>query len=321
MSPVGLGSPVGAGGGYRHEAYFYRGTEGFLAGTLPFIHGSLAAGEPILLAVAEPRLTLLRDALGRDASSVMLADMSHTGRNPARIIAAWLQLLEEAGALGRPVRGIGEPIWAGLSEAELAEWQLHEALLNRAVAAHTDFWLRCPYDTDTLDASVISEAKRSHPLVADAVTGVNSDHFAGHDESITSLFELALPQPPPEAVPLVFDADRLGKVRREVRAWMLLAGAGEDRISDIVLAVHELATNSVRHGGGVGRFRAWRRGDTVTFEIADNGRVADPMVGRVPPSNGQTGGRGVWLANQLCDLVQLRSGEHGTTVRVTLAVG
>ncbi|MDQ1715613.1 MAG: hypothetical protein QOC60_1558 [Frankiaceae bacterium] len=321
MSAVAVEAPGGAGAGYRHEAYFYRGSDGFLAATLPFVQESLAVGEPILVAVAEPRLALLRDALGGDASQVALVDMSHMGRNPARIIPAWLQFLNDAGAPGRPVRGIGEPIWAGRSEAELAECQIHEALLNRAVDAQTDFWLRCPYDTDALDVSVIEEAQRSHPLLSEDFKGVNSDLFAGQDESVSSLFGLALPQPPLDAVALVFDADRLWQIRQEVRAWLVLVDAAEDQISDVVLAVHELATNSVRHGGGVGRFRAWRRGGTVTFEIADNGRVADPMVGRLPPSIEQTGGRGVWLANQLCDLVQIRSGDHGTTVRVTLAVG
>jgi len=35
------------------------------------------------------------------------------------------------------------------------------------------------------------------------------------------------------------------------------------------------------------------------------------------PSPEQEGGRGVYLVNQLCDLVQLRSSAEGTTIRVT----
>jgi len=35
------------------------------------------------------------------------------------------------------------------------------------------------------------------------------------------------------------------------------------------------------------------------------------------PSLEQIGGRGVFLVHQLCDLVQVRSGDHGSTIRIT----
>jgi anti-sigma regulatory factor (Ser/Thr protein kinase) len=313
--------------GYRHEAYVYRGERGFLEATVPFVRAAIEADEPILVAVIEPRLRLVQAALGADAGRVTFVNMADIGRNPARIIPAWLTFLAEAGSPHRAVRGIGEPIWAGRSDAELIECQLHEALLNRAVHADTDFWLRCPYDADALDAAVIAEALRSHPLAdlahndAGARRGLAaSEHFAGHDESVSTIFGASLPEPPADARLVVFDADRLWQVRQEVRARLLGSGARSERIEDVVLAVHELATNSIRHGKGVGRLRAWRSGDAVVIEVADSGSIVDPMVGRVAPALEQTGGRGVWLANQLCDLVQIRSGAHGTTVRVSVSL-
>jgi anti-sigma regulatory factor (Ser/Thr protein kinase) len=54
----------------------------------------------------------------------------------------------------------------------------------------------------------------------------------------------------------------------------------------------------------------------AVVEFSDSGRVTDPLAGRLMPSLEQTGGRGVYLVNQLCDLVQLRSSDHGTVVRV-----
>jgi hypothetical protein len=33
------------------------------------------------------------------------------------------------------------------------------------------------------------------------------------------------------------------------------------------------------------------------------------------------GGRGLWLTNQLCDLVQIRSGDAGTVVRAHVLAG
>jgi hypothetical protein len=38
------------------------------------------------------------------------------------------------------------------------------------------------------------------------------------------------------------------------------------------------------------------------------------------PEPGELDGRGLWLANQLCDLVQIRSGAGGTRVRLQMAV-
>jgi anti-sigma regulatory factor (Ser/Thr protein kinase) len=35
------------------------------------------------------------------------------------------------------------------------------------------------------------------------------------------------------------------------------------------------------------------------------------------PAPDREGGRGLYLVNQLCDLVQVRSSDQGTTVRVT----
>lgn len=79
----------GAAGSFRHEAFLYSGTEQFLAGTTAFVRGALAAAEAVLVAVVEPRASLLKDALGADSAQVEFLDMANVGRNPARIIPAW----------------------------------------------------------------------------------------------------------------------------------------------------------------------------------------------------------------------------------------
>src|SRR4051812_28437618 len=99
--------------GYRHEAFFYGSDGEFLAGCVPFVRAGVAAGEPVMVALIPERLTLLRDALGEEGAGVRFVDMSQLGRNPARILPAWREFVDRAGADGHPVRGIGEPIWAG----------------------------------------------------------------------------------------------------------------------------------------------------------------------------------------------------------------
>jgi hypothetical protein len=99
----------------------------------------------------------------------------HLGHNPALIIPAWRDFTDRFSGTGRPVRGIGEPIWATrqpeeIAEAQLHEAQLHEALLNVAVPPDVPLWLLCPYDTAALGEQVLAEAHRSHPVVGDSAT-------------------------------------------------------------------------------------------------------------------------------------------------------
>jgi anti-sigma regulatory factor (Ser/Thr protein kinase) len=83
--------------------------------------------------------------------------------------------------------------------------------------------------------------------------------------------------------------------------------------------VNEIASNSLLHGGGRGVLRVWRQGRRVVCEIRDRGRLDDPLADRDLPSPESTVGRGLWIANQLCDLVQIRSFPTGTVVRLHMA--
>jgi anti-sigma regulatory factor (Ser/Thr protein kinase) len=128
---------------------------------------------------------------------------------------------------------------------------------------------------------------------------------------------LTLQRPPASADvrELVFDVRSLAALRRFVTGW-----AGEELESDatqeLVLAVNELASNSVRHGGGRGTLRAWREGGELLCEVEDAGYIADPLVGRRRPGPDARSGRGLWLVDQLCDEAHIRSTHAGTVVRV-----
>jgi anti-sigma regulatory factor (Ser/Thr protein kinase) len=81
-------------------------------------------------------------------------------------------------------------------------------------------------------------------------------------------------------------------------------------------AVNEVATNSVRHGGGTGSLRIWQEHAALVCEIRDSGRFSDPLADRQRPSLVHSAPRGLWLANQLCDLVQIRNFADGTVIRL-----
>jgi anti-sigma regulatory factor (Ser/Thr protein kinase) len=296
---------------FRHEAMLYDGLETFVAGAAPFIRAAVAAEEPIMVAVGAEKIDLLRSHLGEDADEVVFADMAEVGANPARIIPAWRDFVDANSGSGRPMRGIGEPIWADRSADELVECQCHEALLNMAFADAPAFHLLCPYDTAQLDAEVIAEAERSHPYVGGAPSGA----YRGHEA--VPHFAHPLPDPPADALEQPITPEGLSDLRALTERAAHGAGLTDERVHDLVLAVHEVATNSVRHGGGTWTLRVWRDDGAVICEVRDRGRIAQqPLVGRVRPSLEHSGGWGLWLANQLCDLVQLRELPEGSVVRL-----
>ncbi len=218
---------------------------------------------------------------------------------------------------GRAPLGIGEPIWAERSQAELVECERHEALLNLAFAGSTEFTLLCPYDIGALDARVVDTARRNHPFVIREGSSTKSGDYAGA-EQLARPFTDPLPAPPSSSVELRFRGDSLVQIRSLVRQEATRAGLGDDRADDAVAAVNEVVSNTMRHGGGHGVLRIWSVRDTLFCEVNDDGHIDEPLVGRHRPTVDTPGGRGLWMVNQLCDLVQMRSDPTGTTVRMHL---
>src|SRR5690606_36994421 len=94
------------------------------------------------------------------------------------------------------------------------------------------------------------------------------------------------------------------------------AGLDDDRVRDLVVATNEAATNTVLHGVAPRTVRMWRRAGELICDVVDRGWIRDPLVGRRQPDFERDHGRGLWLVNQLCDLVELRSGPGGTHLRI-----
>jgi anti-sigma regulatory factor (Ser/Thr protein kinase) len=298
---------------FRHEALLYGGFDGFLEGTVPFLRAGADAGDAMLVVVDTTKIDALRETLGTDAPGVTFADMAEVGANPARIIPAWRAFVDAHPE--RRLRGIGEPISPARSPAELVECQRHEELLNLAFADAAGFSLLCPYDVDALDPGVIELAHHSHALVvSDGAERASSNHL--DLDVIAAPFAEPLPDAPDHAHAIAFERDTLAAVRDFVESRALAAGLSAERAGDLVLAVNELATNSVTHGGGQGVLRVWSEPDAVLCEISDSGAVLEPLAGREQPTGGRVGGHGLWLCNQLCDLVQIRAFRGGGVVRL-----
>ncbi|WP_203905407.1 ATP-binding protein [Virgisporangium aliadipatigenens] len=117
-----------------------------------------------------------------------------------------------------------------------------------------------------------------------------------------------------------FDRDSLVALRATVAAHADGMGLRADRLTDLVLAAHELATNAVRHGGGAGRLRMWVEDGELVCEVADSGDgfAFEPDDMRVYPPLGATGGRGLWIVARLATRFDVTTGADGTVARFSL---
>ncbi|HEX5714002.1 MAG TPA: anti-sigma factor RsbA family regulatory protein [Solirubrobacterales bacterium] len=297
--------------GFRHEALIYRDEDDFLAGTVPYLWDALEAGEAVLVVVRREKAALLQGELGAEADAIRFGDMRELGRNPARLIPLWRDFLDEHE--DRVIRGIGEPLWPGRGAAEVDECERHESLVNTAFAGRRPaLSLLCSYDSSAFRDEVLSAVSHSH-------TGVERDGEmapSGAFEPQRDCFAGDLPDRPGREQGFEFDRTGLFDVRQRVTWAAKSAGASQQATTDLVVAASELAANSIVHGGGTGTLYVWREAGRLLVEVEDSGRIEEPLVGRVRPQPTQVGGRGLWLANQFCDLVQIRSGVAGTAVRL-----
>ena len=114
---------------------------------------------------------------------------------------------------------------------------------------------------------------------------------------------------------MTFSTD-LSAVRALVHHQARDAGLSESRAIDLVLAVSEVAANTVRHAGGPGTLDIWLDGGEIICQVRDKGVITDQLAGQRQPARDAMGGHGLWLVNQVCDTVELDSGPDGTTIRL-----
>jgi hypothetical protein len=298
---------------YRHEALLWHTADDFTEALVGFVGEGLEAGEPVMVAVTPEHTAWLQEALGESAArEVTFVDMTSLGRNPARIIPAWREFVDE-GSTGRgPVRGIGEPIWPGRHAEELLECQLHEALLNVAIEPATPLWLICPYDAASLDPEVLTEAQRSHPVMVEAGSHRGSAHYAGRPHA-DALFGAGLSEPRGQPQVAVYTADTIHRLIAYAKLELWITGLSAEQASQLAAATELLARGSLHRGSAEVAIRIWSDPDAVVCEVTDDAPVTDPLHGRSLPADEH---EGLWQVNQACDLVQLRSAEGRTTVRI-----
>jgi hypothetical protein len=296
---------------FRHEALLYHDHDEYLDTVVPFLREGVERGEHVLVAAAEPARHQIRERLGHAATEVAFVDMSELGANPARIMPALTALVESHHHDGRAMRVLGQPAWAGRREVEIAESRLHEGLVNLVIPPDAPLWLICPYDASTDDPAVTEHAAHSHPVLLEKGDYRGSTAYAGA-WYVEQVFSRPLPAAPDDAEVRTFRRADIGEVANRVLATAFRAGISAEKSHQLSAAMRELASDATV--GDTAVLRLWTDDDAVICEIEDL-MVAAPVVGRIPTST-RAARKGLWLANQTSDLIQVRSGATGTTVRV-----
>ncbi|WP_113700610.1 ATP-binding protein [Nonomuraea lactucae] len=143
----------------------------------------------------------------------------------------------------------------------------------------------------------------------------------------------------PEREPILdqpFDGDSLYALRATLEAHASQAGFPEGRAMDLVITVHELASNAVLHGAGTGHVQIWRLDDALRCQISDAGAprpdtgTATHDTGTATHNTGTAGrdagpwsvqhGHGLWIARYLTDHFTIESGPDGTVATVSFAL-
>jgi anti-sigma regulatory factor (Ser/Thr protein kinase) len=295
----------------RHLALFYRGRGEYLTVLCDLIRASRARGDAVFVAIPERQAEQVRRDLGDDSAQVALVDIAELGRNPARIIPEVIRFARSHRS--QHVCCIGEPIWPGRTTAEIQEATRHEALVNLAFrdSAVTVF---CPYNSARLPSWVMADAASTHPSVVEGQQEMASTRYL-RPPDLPPRCNQALPRPPAHAEALSY-RDDLRSVRSFVASRARHAGLTSSRIPDLVLAISELAANTLCHTDSGGTVQVWQAEEEIICEVADTGQITDPLARHRAISDEELGGKGLWLVNQVCDLVQARTGQAGTTTRL-----
>jgi anti-sigma regulatory factor (Ser/Thr protein kinase) len=306
------GAEAGRAGddGLDHLAFLYDERE-YLSCLAGFVQAGLRNAEPVFVAVPGRRAAMLRERLGAESPLLRYGAMTKTGRNPARLIPELYAFVEEYP--GRRVRYIGESIWPGRSVAELCEATRHEALLNLAFAK-SSVSIMCPYDVTGLAADVVGRVQRTHPAILQDGKTQPATGYAGHGV-VPAECEDPLPAPPADAQTLGYETS-LRQVRDLVASHGAALGMAADRITNLVIAAGEITANTLRHTSAGGRLWVWHTGEEILCQVQDQGWITDPLAGRQRRSP-EDSGHGLWVVNQVCDLVEIRTSQAaGTIIRL-----
>jgi hypothetical protein len=301
----------------EHWACIYDDDSQFLETVLPFLADGLTLGEPVLAVTTPANLELLGAALGERSAEVDYAESAFFGRRPPRRVAAFYRYWKgsQGNSQGGRVRILAEPVWAGRSAREITAWTRMEAALNVTLAP-TSISMICPYDARTTDASILDDALRTHPGQVAGSRCSPSAQYSDPAAFARSCDTGPLARPPDGAETFGFDGDLRG-LRRFIVGAAGAHGLTGDRADMLVLAVSEVGAYLKSRWPASATVRTWEQPGAIVCDFRQPGAsITDPFLGLRPAELVPGDGDGLWLANQICDWLDIRSDPAGSTIQL-----
>ncbi|WP_372661399.1 anti-sigma factor RsbA family regulatory protein [Amycolatopsis kentuckyensis] len=295
--------------GFRHQGCLYGSDAEFLAMAVPFAQDGMRRGEPVLVTTTAANLELLHAVMGADADRIAFAESGYIGRRPAKLANALHRYWDRHRSTARTgaVRVLTEPSRTGGAREE-AVWRRTESGFNAALAG-TRIWMICPYDTRTLDAGVVEEARRTHPECIVAGQVRLSAQFTPPEEAGAA----GVAAPPGAAELFRFEGD-LVAVRRHVldRAGALLRS--EDTAALFGVAVGEAIAYLLGHG--IDRAAVWVR--PAAGRVVCTLHSERPVDGPAFYGLRRDPGAGLWMTDRICEWLDVSSDAAGCTIELAM---
>jgi anti-sigma regulatory factor (Ser/Thr protein kinase) len=287
--------------GLEHRALLYDGFEHAVASAEAVIREGFERDERVRVALPSAMSSALRERLGADCPAVEWPGIDGPSPTPARLLTSFAYGLA-ALPPSRGFRALVEPPTTA-DPGVRRDWQRFDAVLNRALAGRRACVV-CPYDAAALSREELAAVRRSHPRIETAAGVAASDGYEPTEPALARL-EAALDPAPDAAASLRFD-DRPAPAREFVAAQGVAAGLPEGAVDDLRVAATEIITNAILHGRRPHWVHVWTVGEELLCEVQDGGAgIESSLTGYLVPDVEASSGRGVWIARQLCERLEI----------------
>lgn len=288
----------------------------------PAVRRALADGDGIFMAVAEPTARLLREELGAEADELEWGDVSAFYQRLGFAYEGFRRFLAAVHAAGRRIHLFAEPDVASDVEQSgavdrAAAYLAYEAICNQTYASYR-CEVTCLWDARRHPTLVIENVRSLHHHELGPAGWEPSADFVRPAQYLSGRNQLPLPLPAmAEWYISLKEFGAIPLLRSQLRDWAERHGFASSAVSDVVLAVNEVVTNGLIHGGPPVQVYGWSHIDTLVVQIDDQGGIPLPAAaGYHPPAEHRYSHRGLWLARQLADVVQTHTADGTTSVRL-----
>lgn len=293
--------------------FVYRSSDELAQSLAPVLRAHLEAGQRVVVNIRGEQIAPLSATLGDAAGRIEWTDTYAWVPHPARRLHAIEELIEkQRSPASQGVLFVGECAWPRSPVALVREWERFDVVLSETLTGAPASML-CLYDASMLAPSIIERARLTHPQHGCGRTIANP-RFTDTVNALNGLAPQDLEVP--ERAPRLSHVKEARAARVFVSECLKHTDLRYDQRDDLVVVTSELVANSLKATADEISVAVWESDDGVAVQVDDDGQgINDPFAGYHRPVREATSGRGLWMARQLCDVIEISSRPHRTAVR------